>query len=155
VTPGNSTTTTLTLTPAGGFNQATALTCSGAPAGVSCTISPSSVTPNGTTPVTATVTFQAPAQTASLADAHRNLTLAATLPLGFAGMTALFGLGLGRRRRWPLLLTAFAAFSAVVAVAGCSGGNSSTTTAPVTYPISVTGTAGAITHSATWTVTIQ
>ena len=155
VTEGSSTTTTLTITPTGGFNQATALTCSGSPAGATCTVAPSSVTPNGANPVTATATLQTSAQTASLRNAHRNLTLAATLPLGLAGTIAFFGYGFRRRRRWPLLLIALATFTVLVAVSGCGHGSGKSLAAPTTSTLTLTGTSGSTTHSASWTVTIQ
>ena len=108
VARSSSTPATITITPTGGFKAATTLACTGAPANSTCTISPSSVTPaDGTTPVTATLTFQASVATASLHNS-RAFEWAATLPLGLIGSTALFGLGL-RRRRWPLQLLALTA----------------------------------------------
>jgi hypothetical protein len=58
--PGGTATTQLTLTAAGGFNQAVSLSCSNLPAGAQCSFNPGSVTPviSGTT-VTVSVTFPA------------------------------------------------------------------------------------------------
>jgi len=56
ITAGQSATYTLSLTPLNSFNQAVTLTCSGAPTAGACKISPSSVTPNGTSTSTAIVT---------------------------------------------------------------------------------------------------
>ena len=55
VAPGQSASYALSLTPAGGFDQAVSLTCTGAPPLSTCSISPNSVTFNGSTALTATV----------------------------------------------------------------------------------------------------
>jgi hypothetical protein len=57
VTAGNSGTSTLTITPLSGFTGTVTLTCSGAPAGATCSASPSSVTVSGTSAVTSTLTI--------------------------------------------------------------------------------------------------
>ncbi|MGH9649050.1 MAG: SBBP repeat-containing protein, partial [Terriglobales bacterium] len=54
VTAGQSAEYDLTLTPSGGFNQPVALTCSGAPQGATCTVSPNPVALSGTAAVNAT-----------------------------------------------------------------------------------------------------
>jgi hypothetical protein len=56
VIAGNSAAYTITVTPSFGFNAKVALGCSGAPRGATCSVSPSAVTPDGTNPITATVT---------------------------------------------------------------------------------------------------
>jgi hypothetical protein len=56
VSPGQTATFALALTSGGGFNQSVALTCTGAPAGASCNVSPGTVTLNPTTPVPVTIT---------------------------------------------------------------------------------------------------
>jgi Bacterial Ig-like domain (group 3)/FG-GAP-like repeat len=158
VTHGNSISTTVSVTPANGFNQATSLTCTGAPSGATCTIAPASVTPNGTAASTATVTLQTSAGSASLPNTHRRFSLAATLPLGLIGTSALFGMGLGRRRRLPLLLTVLVTFAALVTISGCghsSPASTATTFTPVTGTVSIIGTSGSLSHSATWTVNVQ
>ena len=47
VSPGMTARFNLLLMPQGGFSQTVSLTCSGAPAGATCSVRPSSVTPNG------------------------------------------------------------------------------------------------------------
>src|SRR5579859_458116 len=56
VLAGQSTTYTVSITPTGGFKQAVALGCTGAPSFATCTVSPTSVTPDGTNPASVTVT---------------------------------------------------------------------------------------------------
>lgn len=52
---------TLAVTPNGGFNQTVSVNCSGAPFGATCSVSPASVTLNGSNASTATVTVSATA----------------------------------------------------------------------------------------------
>jgi uncharacterized repeat protein (TIGR03803 family) len=67
--PGQQGTTSITITPAGGFDQTVTFnsaSCSGLPTGASCLFSPSSVTPNGgavSTTLTITTTAQSSATT--------------------------------------------------------------------------------------------
>ena len=55
INAGQSASYTITFTPSGGFNQTIALTCTGAPRAASCSVSPNSVTLDGTNPSDATV----------------------------------------------------------------------------------------------------
>jgi hypothetical protein len=57
VASGLSENLTLTVTPQGGFTGTVTLTCSGAPELSTCTVSPTSVTLNGTTAATSTFTL--------------------------------------------------------------------------------------------------
>src|SRR5262249_6644371 len=56
VDPGGTAKYTVTVTPVAGFDQKVSLACTGAPDTTTCSVSPNSVTPNGSQPVTATVT---------------------------------------------------------------------------------------------------
>ena len=56
VAPGKSASYTLSVAPVSGFTGAVALSCSGAPPAGTCTVSPASVTLNGTSASGATVT---------------------------------------------------------------------------------------------------
>jgi hypothetical protein len=62
INAGQSATYVLTLTPSSGFNQAVGLSCSGFPAASTCVITPSTVTLDGISPATATVTVQTTAR---------------------------------------------------------------------------------------------
>jgi subtilisin family serine protease len=67
VTAGQVATYTATLSPINGFNQTITLGCSGLPSAATCTVTPSTVTLNGTSPATATVTVQTTARAATAA----------------------------------------------------------------------------------------
>jgi hypothetical protein len=64
VPAGQSVTYTITVTPSNGFNQPVLLSCaSGLPDGASCSFSPSAVTPDGSAPLTSTLTVSTTART--------------------------------------------------------------------------------------------
>jgi hypothetical protein len=171
VVHGSPASTTLTLTPTGGFSAAASIACTGAPANSSCSVSPISITPVGTSAATTTVTLATSVTSASLNLSRHGIYYAA-LPIGLLASLALFGLPRKRRllsgipltshRRWPLALLAFAAAACLLAASGCGGKGSSTstgpttvTTAPGTYNLTITATSGTTTHNTPWTVTVQ
>jgi Bacterial Ig-like domain (group 3) len=65
ITAGQSATTTLTVTPAGGYNGTIKFSCGTLPTGASCAFAPATLTPANTTPATTTLTTTA-TTTASL-----------------------------------------------------------------------------------------
>jgi hypothetical protein len=151
VTAGQSAAYKLSITPVGGFNQAVTLTCSGAPSEATCSVSPSSVTPNGSTAVSVMVTTTAPGMLImgiklgppSSGQLYR---LSGLLTLTwFLVMLARFTLGTCRR-----VLLGAAAFALglsivfVIFVAACGGGNisggaSNPGTAGGTYTLTASG----------------
>jgi hypothetical protein len=163
VARGSTVTDTVTITPTGGFNQAVALTCTGAPINSTCTLSPTSITPNGTAAITSTLTLTADTPTASLTDRRHDFEVAAILPLGLLSTAAIFTLRRRRKIGWTLQLLALATISTLLAAAGCGDHHTTTTPPPATthnptpgtYPLTVTATSGATTHTAAYTVTIQ
>jgi hypothetical protein len=157
VAQGTGSTFKVTVTPAGGFNQAVVLACSGAPEAATCTVSPASLTPtDGVTPVSATaaVTTTSPSLvTPPLVKPNLTLFLWRTLPLLLACAFRLF---LARRPSLAMRLGMAAALVGVLAFAGCSGGHSSTGGTPKgTTTLTVTGTSGKLTSSATISLTVQ
>ena len=65
VTAGKSAVYKLEVDPEGGFNQKVSFLCKGAPAGATCTASPSSVTPDGTNPAATSITVTTTGASAS------------------------------------------------------------------------------------------
>lgn len=165
VAPGSSADYSLTVTPAGGFNQTVSLACTGAPSLATCTVSPASVTLDGTDAqnVKVTVTTAAPGLVAPGPKGG---------PPGSGGfaisdwwiallmLTGTLALALGRRRRLALLAGAFLLAAMVAGCGGGAGGGSGSTssspgTPAGTYTLTVTGTSASLTHSTTLKMTVQ
>jgi hypothetical protein len=162
ITPGQTGTTMLSVTPAGGFAQAVSFACSGLPSEASCTFAPATVTP-GASAVTTTLTITT---TAPQASAERSRIYRSALPgLLTLGSLLLFAMPGAKRAagwgRWFVLVIALAVGGGFI---GCGGGGSSsgsggtTTTDPGTpagtSSVTVTATSGSINQTATLQVTV-
>jgi Abnormal spindle-like microcephaly-assoc'd, ASPM-SPD-2-Hydin len=138
----------VTVTPVSGFNQAVALTCTGAPVKTTCTLNPTSVTPDGTNPISSQVTVASmgllpSVPTQHLPPSNRQIVLFA---MGLALLTMVF---VARRLRTRIGLAG--AMLVVFAVAGCGGGGHH----PVMATLTLTGTVGTVSHSTTVALTVQ
>jgi Chitobiase/beta-hexosaminidase C-terminal domain len=147
VTAGNSTTTTISVTPLNGFSSAVSFSCSsGLPSGVSCGFSPATVTPSGATAST-TLTVTASASAAAMGRDGRPLSPWAAL----AGVWCCF-LGWKKRRRLQMLLLAVSAIGLIL-LHGC--GSQSTYSQPPTSTITVTAASGSLRHSTPLKLTLN
>lgn len=168
VSSGGNTTSTITITPAGGFNQAVALTCSGAPQNASCSINPASVTPSsGSTAPTATLTIATNVATANFSGPPSpgySDTPGGGTALALLGGGVIWGFSLLRRRYQnpsSMRLEFVLAVLITSVFTGCGGGHaggsggSSTSTPAGTYTITVTATSGAISKTTTYGLTVQ
>ena len=160
VAAGASTTSTVSITSSGGFDQQTTFACSSAPAGGSCTFSPSSVTPNGSVAATATLTIQTAATTASTEKLSSRReeprsVLPVTLALLFSGggVFAFPRKRFGRQRKLITLLLVLGTCTLIQACGGRSSKTSTTTT--TTSTVTVTATAGSLSHSAIYYLTVN
>lgn len=153
VQSGKSATFNITMTPLGGFNQAVALACTGAPMKSSCTVAPTSVTASdGVTAQTATATFTAHAMTPLLhpTTPAPPLSWRQIVPV----MLAIFLLMmLFTARRLRTRLGMVTVILILAALAGCSGSSNGTKTG--SYSISITGTSGSVTKTAAVTITVN
>jgi hypothetical protein len=166
VARGATGTSTITVTAVGDFDAAVTLTCSGAPAKSTCTIAPSSVTP-----VSAAIARTGAVRHADGDQATATLSLATTrhgeiappvslrfppyvprvvVPVFLALLAMLFFFVSDQRLRGRLAAAAVVLF--FVVIAGCSGSSGGTPKGTVT--LTVTGTAGSITHSTTVSATV-
>ncbi len=146
IAPGQSGTATISITPQNGFASATTFSCSGLPAGGTCSFSPSTVTPTGGGAATTTLTVSA-SESAKTLPYNSPLIRGATLAIAFCC------LGWRKRRAIQLLLLIVAAASfGTSLLIGCGG---SSTPKPVTSSVTVIATSGAIQQTVPLTVTIQ
>ncbi len=167
VTAGGSASYTITVTPTFGFNAKVNLTCSGAPRNASCSISPSSVTPDGTDPISATVTVSTTARTLAPPRSGPNLNLPRLLTQFRFNwfMWLLFILTLvatqAMARRRGVMLRLALVMGLVLLWAACGTGGTQTNVGDGTpagsYQLTLSGTAGspAISHSTTVNLSVQ
>ncbi|HXM13719.1 MAG TPA: hypothetical protein VN933_00675, partial [Candidatus Eremiobacteraceae bacterium] len=152
----------LTVTPAGGFNQAVALSCSGAPSMSNCALSPASLTPSdGVTPVVATVTIttQSPSLVSPPASELRLpppawQAIFAALAIGFLSL-------MNRRSRLSVKFGLLAVSLSALLALGCGGSHSAPPPPPSggtpegTSTLTLAGTSGTLTNSATVSLTVD
>jgi hypothetical protein len=174
VTPGATTsnTSTVTVTPSGGFTGIVALSAvvTSSPAGAQYppTLSFGSTTPvsiSGTTAGTATLSIATTAAT-SAAVVHPNRPGVPWYAAGGATLACILLYGIpARRRRWQTMLGMLALFAALSGGMLACGGGSSPNPSPTpatkpgttagTYTVTVTGNSGATTATGTITLTVQ
>jgi N-acetylneuraminic acid mutarotase len=154
VDAGSSGTTAVTVTPVNGFDSAVSFACSGLPAGATCSFSPATVTPPGTTSTTLTVTASS---------AAARLERRGVLVIPETGLAVAFcWLGWRKRRRWLVLVVLAVGLVSVGLVNGCGSGGSSGSgggggggVQPVVSTVTVTATAGTLQQTATFTLTVN
>jgi N-acetylneuraminic acid mutarotase len=149
VVAGQYGTTSISVTPAFGFNSTVSFSCSGLPYGATCIFSPQTVTPStGAATTTLNVTT--------------NQSMAAIRP--FAGslfpISALAVvarcLGWKRRRLFQALPLIIVSVIGLSLLNGCGSGNSGTNPPQsATYTITVNATAGSLVHSTTFSLTVN
>ncbi len=163
VTPGQAANYTVTTSPVNGFNQKIAFTCSGNPSGSTCTVTPSSVTLDGTNNVTASVAVVTTGTSAKLMGprgSDERLAIWLALP-GVLGVAMLASTRRRRKARFIYYgLLSLCLISLGLGMSACGGGGSSggggTGTPAGTYTLTVTGayTAGSATLKHTTPVTL-
>jgi hypothetical protein len=157
VTQGATGTFKVTVSPVGGFSQAVALACSGAPSMSTCTVSPSSVTPtDGTTPVVATVTIAT--QAPSFVNSKR--THYSLPPLGLMTLLTVSALLCLlcwiRTQRLSPQLSVVGLFTIALLVFGCGSHHTPTGGTPTgSSKLTITGTSGTLNNSTSVTLTVN
>jgi len=160
VSAGQSASTTVTVSPSGGFAQTVALSCSGLPAGASCSFSPASLSVNGAA-ATSRLTITTTAAAAAAGAGPVSPWLGGGVLLAAAGALVL------RRRSATPSPRRYAWYAGValgaLALQGCGGGGGggggsgggSGGTPAGTYTVVVAGSAGTTTHSSSYTLTVN
>ena len=172
VTPGQAANYSVSVSPADGFNQKIALTCSGMPAQSTCTVTPGSVTLDGSNSVQANVavvtTGSSMAFAQPLAGAHSRLVLVLAMLAGVLSFLVIpRGVGANRKQRRQFLGGPFmlCLVSVVLMMPGCGGGSGGggTTggggTPTGTYNITITGAfssgSSKLSHSTSFTLVVH
>jgi hypothetical protein len=172
VTPGQTASYSVSVSPAGGFSQTVAVSCSGAPAQSTCSVSPSTVTLNGSSATTVTVAVTTTGASSKMALSAALPTTSGRLPiwlgwLGLPGFVVLSSFAApNRHRRMVCALALVCLLSLSIAWTGCGAGGSSNTgggggggTLPGSYSLTVAGafTSGTttITHNAPLTLVVE
>jgi hypothetical protein len=164
IVAGQSANASLTVSGSSGFNQNVALSCSGAPTGATCGVSPSSVNPNGTS-VTAQISITSTARSsASLfrPDSHSSWLWA-------GGILTYLSLLIWTPKGKKAALLAHSGLCLLVfaGMMSCGGSNNSTPPPPPpppvggggtpagTFVLTVTGTAGTQSHTTSISLTVH
>lgn len=174
VSPGGSANYTISVSPQGGFNAAVSLSCGSPPTGAVCSFSPGSVTPNGSSAITSTLTISTTGSSSAPGGRTRPAPpRGQVLPLMFwftmilaigAGLASL-GVGERARRRRPafaLAMVGLGALLVALAAPGCGGGSSSSKSSPTpagNYTVLINGStpagSGTYTSPVSVTLTVQ
>ena len=162
ISPGQSSTATVTAGAVGGFGGTVSVTCSVQPSpshAPNCSVSPNSITPGNTATVTVTTTAPTTAQVLPSSDPS-GLFYSFWLPvagLALAGIS--FRSPAQKKARASGFLFCAVLVAGVVVQSACGGGGSSGGggggTPPGTYTITVTAVSGSLSHSTTGTLRVQ
>ncbi len=150
VSAGQTATYNLILSSEFGFTGTVALSCSGAPAGTTCSVSPASAalpTGSSTAPVTVTV--------ATTSQARNERSPFKMMPFAIAGAMATLSFARRRRRLRPALLM-FLAIALWAGISACGGHSTPVNSGnlPTSAILTITGTSSGATNSVQLQLTI-
>jgi hypothetical protein len=170
VTPGQAANYAVSINPVNGFNQPVQLSCSGAPAQTTCTVTPTSVTLDGSKDAATDIAVVTTAGTTGLTQPYggppaSNELESRSAALGVIALVlaSLIGGRSQRGVRRPAFLCLLALGLAITGCGGSSnpggGGGGTTGTAAGTYNLTVTGTfksgSTTLTHAVKLTLVVQ
>jgi len=144
---GSSGTVTATITPEYGFDTAITFTCSGLPQGATCPAV--SVTPNGTKPITGSITINTTAASIVARSNSNPLVPGATLAVALGCF-----LGFKKRRRLQMLLVLAVSAIGLSLFTGC-GAQWSPTFSQATITVTAHSTTPVLTKTADFTLTVH
>ncbi len=147
IEPGTTGLTQLTITSQNNFTGQVALTCSGLPAGYSCTFNPTPLTLLEGGSATTALSVAGSATSAAVQQNSRPLFPGAMLAI------ALCSLGFRKRRRLFMVLLLAVGFAGLGMLSGCISTNKTAT--GTSTAVTVTATSGSTTTSTTLTVVVE
>jgi N-acetylneuraminic acid mutarotase len=156
INSGSSGTVKLTVTPLYGFGSAVSLTCSDPALGITCSLSPATLTPSGAAASTV-MTLSASSQSAAMRPTPHPFLPYAVLALGLC-----FAVRKKRRITQQLLLVA--AIAALGQILGCGGagagggsgsGSGGSGTTPVTSTVTITAMSASVVQTTTVSLTVN
>jgi hypothetical protein len=161
---GQSITVNVAVSPDGGFNLPISFACAGAPNGASCSVTPSSFTPNGVSVGTVAIVIK------TLGPSSAPLIFQ-TMPFSFTIRLALGVLSIAllvlllRSNRKRLILSFCAVVLLAVSASGCAGiantsaarspGSGGVGTPAGTYALTISGTYRSLIHSSSLALTVN
>lgn len=149
VTAGQNGSASITVTPQNGFASTVAFTCAVEPAGPTCSLSPTSVTPAGSA-LSSTLTV-----TNTTASASHRQKSNPFVP-GVALAVALCFFGFKKRRSLQLILLLAASITGLSLLNGCGSSATVSTPQSAIYTVTVAATAVSTdTHTATFVLTVD
>ncbi|HEY2001583.1 MAG TPA: hypothetical protein VGG80_04650, partial [Acidobacteriaceae bacterium] len=159
VTSGQSVTAKVSVAGAAGFSGTVNFSCTDLPANAACSFSPASMAVSGTTAASTMLTVSTAAVTTANAGDDGPLRAVTVLACGLPLLGLLMLLPVARGRRLLLLCLGFVLFVSVTSLTGCGGGQSAqsseTKTMPGSYTFNVVATSGAVTSTASYSLTVQ
>ena len=156
--PGQSAMTTVLVTGTNGFSGVTTFTCTGLPSKSACAFLPATVTGSGSSMLTVTTTAASGAAP-GYRNTFNNWTVTSGTIRALIFSAALFILSIQiRRRRWNAAGTLLA-IALLLGTAACGGGGTPPPVIPGTpvgtSTVTITATSAALTHSTTFTLTVN
>jgi hypothetical protein len=155
ITAGQSATEHITFSPNPGTTAAMSLACSGLPAHSACSFSPATV-PAGAVQTDVVLTVSTAAHTAALVQPR--VFYALWLPIGGLGLMGMAVIALpGKRRRACGMVLVLLVVGMLTFMVACGGSSHPVDngTPKGTYTVTVTGTSGNVTHTTTFSLTVN
>jgi hypothetical protein len=163
VTAGETANFTVSLSPSGGFNKTVMWTCSGAPAAATCSVSPTSITLDGSTSANVSVSIATTARTSSsilgLPGVSPGWLAINTCFLCVAVLGLLWNIRRANSSSWKLAALSVALFASFCA--SCGGGSSMTPPPPTqgtpagVFAITLTATSPSVNHTTQVSLTVN
>jgi Subtilase family len=155
VLAGQSATEHITFTPNPGIGSALTFSCSGLPALAACSFAPSTV-PAGSSATDVVLTVTTTGTNAALT--RPRTFYASWMPLAGLGLLGIIFVSPGKRRRTTALLMSVVLMGVMTLLVGCGTTHATgtgATTPKGTSTITVTSTSGNVTHTATFSLTVN